>query len=1742
MDVFSLREMVVADYARFTRSFTKVAAPDIRAFLDQEYDRGRFWPAPLIQLNPSFVPGKSVAALVAEGVLHEECARIFRTGKNDGPGEDLRLHRHQEEAVRIAAAGRSYVLTTGTGSGKSLSYFIPIVDRVLRAKATDPKRAPSIAAIVVYPMNALCNSQLEELGKFLKLGYAPGAEPVTFARYTGQESQAEKDELARRPPDILLTNYMMLELILTRQNETDRAVVRAARGLRFLVLDELHTYRGRQGADVALLVRRVREALNENVLTVGTSATMVSEGEAVDRRRVVAGVASRLFGTTVLPEDIVTETLARVTPEEQDWDRAALAAAISEPLPVGIGYEALRVHPLAAWVETRLGLDREDGKWVRTRTPRSLEQAARMLAEESGCEPVRCEETLKAFLLLAHETRDEHGRSLFAFRLHQFVSGAGDLFGTLEPEGERYLTVDGQQFQPGTDRSKRLFNFCFCRECGQEYLPVWASLDGQGIGSIEPRELGDRAADDADQQHGFFMPDPAGKYALAPIEEAVPEEWLSLDGPVPRLKAHYKRSLPIPGRIDPLGRADEKGLPGWFIPGAFRFCLNCRTYHDAGVRSDLTKLGSLSTEGRSSATTVLTIAALRYLLDAGSGLPRQAQKLLGFTDNRQDASLQAGHFNDFVQIVLLRGALLAAIESDPDGALTDANLTQSVARQLRLQLAEYASNPQAKGLAAEKIGQALRDVLGYRLYHDLRRGWRITTPNLEQLGLLRLDYLGLEDLAGDAEAWREAPEPLALAGPETRCRLMRLVLDAMRRQLCIKTRYLDRLEQEQIRSRSHNLLKEPWGFSEDEEPEEAHLFVPVAEPPALRREFHGFFASSKSRLGRELGKAKHWGGPDSAAFPGALTEERYRKIVDHLLGAMAQYGIVESTELGALGRGWKVNADTLRWSLGDPEGDRPALGQRTIDNPFFCTLYRNVAAGLRADDRLLHRLEAREHTAQVDAETREEREDRFRAGELPVLFCSPTMELGVDIAQLNTVFMRNMPPTPANYAQRSGRAGRSGQPALVLTYAAAKSPHDQYFFRNPVGMVAGVVKPPALDLANEDLVSSHLHAVWLAETGQRLGSSVASVVEVDKPEELPVRDELRASMDLATVRERALRRGERILAMLADELTAQTAPWFAPDWLERTMKGAYERFDRALDRWRTLFKATRQQMIRAQEVMNSAATSPKERDEAKRRHDDAFIQQKLLLDTQAAMNADFYTYRYLASEGFLPGYNFPRLPLLAFVPARREKVGRDSFLSRPRFLGLAEFGPRSIIYHEGSQYRVYKAILSVRDEETVSVDARLPTHACRMCPSCGYGHFRAEADAERCTACGTPLEGGLLLKELYRIDNVATRRVMRITSDEEERQRQGYETLTTLQFATKNGTLQVVRTDFADAEGPLLELQYGPAATVWRVNLGWRRRKEGSNQGFKIDVITGRWLKDTQAPSGAGDDGDGPGKAIPQWITPFVEDRRNVLLAFPKASLTKEQMATLQHALKRGIEREFQIEESELIAEPLPKTERRNAILFYEAAEGGAGVLTRLALDHAALRRVAARALEVCHFERSGESWHPDTLRDTDRKCEAGCYRCLLSYYNQTEHELINRRDAAVLRLLCRLTQAEGRAGTEGRSPDEHLAELMRLCGSSLERAWLQAVRDLSLRLPDRAQRLLPEHGTRPDFEYAAAQAVVYVDGPHHAHDAQKRLDAAITERLEDAGLTVIRFGPDQGTWRAVFESYPDIFGKVERR
>jgi ATP-dependent helicase YprA (DUF1998 family) len=460
LDVFALRDRLVGDYESYVGSFIKIKDARIEDEVRRGLNEGLLWPDPLIQLNPSFEAGESIDELVDEGVLHQECPRIFRAGKEPhDPGKELRLHRHQSEAIRTARAGYNYVLTTGTGSGKSLAYIVPIVDHVLR-------RGPGlgIQAIVVYPMNALANSQCGELEKFLKFGYPDGKGPVTFARYTGQESDEERQQIIADPPDILLTNYVMLELILTRSQE--RALVSQAQGLSFLVFDELHTYRGRQGADVAFLIRRTRELLAANNLRcVGTSATLAGSGTYDEQRVEISRVATRLFGAEVRPDNVIGETLRRATPNQNLQDPTFVTELTNRIRDEGrkppMDYEGFVSDPLSVWIESAFGVMAEEGTGRLIRTiPRSIsgsEGAAKELAALTGLPEDRCAGVIQEGLLAGYFCQPDPsiGRPPFAFRLHQFISRGDTVYASLEPEEERYITVTGQQYVPG-DRSRVL--------------------------------------------------------------------------------------------------------------------------------------------------------------------------------------------------------------------------------------------------------------------------------------------------------------------------------------------------------------------------------------------------------------------------------------------------------------------------------------------------------------------------------------------------------------------------------------------------------------------------------------------------------------------------------------------------------------------------------------------------------------------------------------------------------------------------------------------------------------------------------------------------------------------------------------------------------------------------------------------------------------------------------------------------------------------------------------------------------------------------------------------------------------------------------------------------------------------------------------------------------------------------------------------------------------------------------------
>jgi len=772
--------------------------------------------------------------------------------------------------------------------------------------------------------------------------------------------------------------------------------------------------------------------------------------------------------------------------------------------------------------------------------------AAKKLSELTGLEQDVCGAAIEETLLAAYNIESQVGdEPPFAFRLHQFISRGDTIYASLENADNRYITARGQQFVPG-DRDKILIPMVFCRECGQEYYSVFKNTDhAPEEPMISPRDFFDYQDSDELGEAGylFFSEENPWPQDEEEIISRLPEEWLETYGDIVRVRSTRKKYIPELVTLSTDGKEKVNGLQAFFVANPFRFCMNCGVSYGFRQKSDIPKLATVGAGGRSTATTILALAAVRGL-DVDNSLPEKARKLLSFTDNRQDAALQSGHFNDFVQVSLLRSALYQATASAGSDGLTYEELAQKVFKALNLDKEMYASDPNVEFQAKYETEKAFRDVLGYRLYHDLRRGWRVTSPNLEQCGLLKIEYPWLKDVCEAEHVWQDMHPALVSAAPDLRHRISKTLLDYMRRELVIKVAYLNRDDQEKIKQRSYQYLKLPWAIEENEEL--AHAAILYPRPRSDQDYFGNVFLSPRGGFGQYLRNTIRF-----ENYQEKLSLDETQQVIEEILKALQKGGLVTVVDPHNNGGvpGYQLKASGMVWKVGSGERafhdpirvpKMPEGGGQT--NAFFVDFYRFMAGNFKV-------LQAREHTAQVPYEKREEREEQFRSGALRVLFCSPTMELGIDISQLNVVNMRNVPPNPANYAQRSGRAGRSGQPALVFTYCASGSPHDQYFFRRPEQMVAGAVIPPRLNLTNEELLRSHLHAIWLSETGQSLHTSLMDLLDMsgDNPS-LELEPSVKASIESQSALKRAKQKGRQVLESIHDELSL--ADWYHEDWLD----------------------------------------------------------------------------------------------------------------------------------------------------------------------------------------------------------------------------------------------------------------------------------------------------------------------------------------------------------------------------------------------------------------------------------------------------------------------------------------------------------------------------------------------------------------------------------------------------------------
>ncbi len=557
-----------------------------------------------------------------------------------------------------------------------------------------------------------------------------------------------------------------------------------------------------------------------------------------------------------------------------------------------------------------------------------------------------------------------------------------------------------------------------------------------------------------------------------------------------------------------------------------------------------------------------------------------------------------------------------------------------------------------------------------------------------------------------------------------------------------------------------------------------------------------------------------------------------------------------------------------------------------------------------------------------------------------------------------------------------------------------------------------------------------------------------------------------------------------------------------------------------MNRWRELYRIARRQMLTAQTIINDPILSndSKEKRQAYVDQKQAARQLDILKNANTESGkqlSEFYPFRYLASEGFLPGYNFTRLPMRIYVPQ-----GEDGeFITRPRFLGIREFAPGNIVYHNGAKFKVNQLLVN---------DAENKIEKIKVSVSTGYALTKEDYRLEFCPFSNVHLKTDnerVLYTDLLPMSESRSISIERINCEEEERLALGYEVKTF--FTVEGGMNRIKMVLVKDDKDILLKIRYIPAATLIKINERLRSRIE---PGFLMNIKTGFWKKDSVL------DSDNKDLQNIRRVRLYTSDTSDALYIHPMKSLAfkdgtgPESIVTFQYAIKRAIENVFQVESNEIGVEVMGDPDWPN-ILVYESAQGSLGVLSQVVQNANIFKEIIEEAYRICYFE-NGE----------DKRTDLGpaTYADLLNYYNQRDHLKIDRhliKDQLEKLINCSIESLSNNNFNDYDEQYEYLRESIDP-NSITEKIFIKYLYEHGLKLPDKAQVEIPEIYVKPDFYYDKGNVCVFCDGTPHDNPEIKRQDQLKREALINKGYDVIVYYYKE-SMESFVQSRPDIFIRV---
>ncbi|WBB99736.1 DEAD/DEAH box helicase [Solwaraspora sp. WMMA2080] len=1548
LDPLATSDDIVATYQRYLRSLVEPRDPRLAAALDtaiadaisQEITKG-----PLLEATPPYRTGRTPRQLIDAGALHPGVAAL-----GAGLALDRPLYRHQERAIGKVRAGRNVVVATGTGSGKTESFLLPILDRLMAQRAAGTL-GPGVRALLLYPMNALANDQMKRLRTLLA-----GAPDITFGRYTGETRHTlreaaevfahqhpgeqrlpnellSREQMQATPPHLLLTNYAMLEYLLLRPLDMDLFEGDHAGHWQFIVVDEAHVYDGARGAELAMLLRRLVDRVGQgrSVQCIATSATVGGDLAAV------ADFASSLFPVPfqhdpadAAAQDVITAERVEV-PAGPEWG----------PLPAA-AYRQLREAPSPA--AALLEHARRDGVPAMSDVPAASavpvgsaddaaaavleqEQRVRRLKRLLSHGPMPLREVAKALfpdadqaavtdlVALANAVHDSTGTPVLSARYHLFARATEGAFACLGANGPH---VSLTRHERCTHCGDAAFEIGTCRRCGTEHLA--GTVERVGSTAVF------RSRRSRDEQQTW----------LALVDDVTTdedEETLQTNSVAKASETGALCARCGVFQVGPAGNCPQ--CPGGpmrtvrFVrqnAEALTSCVGCGGRGDGLIR--------LFASGNEASASVLATALYQRLPQATDAAqqarPGGGRKVLLFSDSRQSAAYFAPYLEDSYQRVqrrrLLReGALAAAARGDAEIRLDD--VVHDTARAAdrygifqRRDSAQARRRQVALWAQTEIVGVDERNSLEGRglLAWGMSRdpAWQAPQP-LISLGLTETEVWALLDellrsvrLQGavaapdgvdprdEAFAPRVGPIYLRGTGSDARRKVLSwLPTSGTNRRVDYLRRVLARLG---VTADPHQLLDGIWRLLTVGPMSE--LLRPSLEPGI----------GQVYQLDHEL---------ITCTVPGD----------DHPVWQCGTCRRITPYTVRGVCPTMKCVGELTRWV--PPPAD--------VDHDHYRSVYREMNP---VPMRVL------EHTAQWTSEQAAFIQQQFVEGKVNALSCSTTFELGVDVGELQAVMLRNMPPTTANYVQRAGRAGRrTDSAALVLTYAQRRS-HDLSRFAEPDRMIAGEVRAPYVPLTNVRIDRRHAHSVALAAffrhhfrtygtiwrtAGEFLLASDDGVAPVTLVAGFldPVPAEIVESLD-------------RVLpAEVRDEIGVASGDWVTH------LVGLLE-------------------SVRA-ELQNDVDIYEEKRAEAfAARKDDSAARFGRVMKTITGREL----LGLLANRNVLPKYGFPVDTVELRLTFADDQMSRQLELSRDLSSAIYEYAPGAEVVAGGQTWQsagVYR--LPGRD---------LERRHYAVCAGCGHYRDSIERLDPQCPACGAPATG---VPRQYAVP------VFGFVAD-----RSGGRRPSTAPRRTWHGATHVVSTGAeifedkvdlpggsvtvrAGSRGELIAISDGSGGAGYLIcdRCGFAQSNTSKKQRQHSSPLTGR---------------DCRGRL--ELLSLAHKYQTDVLdLSVDSAALggiDDNGWRSLAYAVVEGAVQALEISRDDIDATVYRTEANRSVIMLYDTVPGGAGHVQRIA---ARVRDVLDEALR--------------RVRDCECGVETSCYRCLRVFRNDRYHEHLRRGVAA---------------------------------------------------------------------------------------------------------------------------------------